>query len=348
MKTSTPAILAIALMLPALADAHSLPLRGNDLAPGERFSTNVHKAGIQAEGQDIIARRRVNDALWTDLKQGATDKKANASYVVYGKPIYAMAGGTVIGCWRNAPENPAGDKHPAYDKGLIPGGGNHLWVKQDDGTVALYAHAIPGSIPAALCPHNAALLKDNAIQQGNPDIRKEAIVVNGAKIKAGQVIGKVGNSGSSSGPHLHIHMEKDGKPVKPMFDRGLTTPYVDGKANINGPWTPIAGKQLPRGPILLWPPYPVGTWNFKGIKGEDFKRHADHMFNSGEMLKLATCQDNGASYDTWWVPAAGAWLYGFGMTADVAAAKHAENTAKGYKRVSNYVCGSRSIAVWRK
>ena len=349
MKIVISMALAATLILPiTTADSHNLPLSGNDLAPGERFSTNIHTGGIQAEGQDIVARRRISDTKWSTLLEGKTDDKVNANYVVYGKPIYAMASGTVIGCWRNAPENPVGGKHPAYEKGLIAGGGNHLWVKQDDGAVALYAHTIPGSIPAAICPHNAVLLGDNAIVQGNPDIRKEAVVVNGAHIAAGQMIGRVGNSGASSGPHLHIHMERGGKPVKPLFDRGLTTPYVDGKGMINGPWTPIAGQQLPRGPILLWPPHKNGTWKFNDIKDEDYRRHFDHMANSGEMLLLATCKDNGASYDTHWVPASGQWASAFGMTAELAAATNAKYVAKGFKRISNYVCGTRSVAVWHK
>ncbi len=32
------------------------------------------------------------------------------------------------------------------------------------------------------------------------------------------VIGKVGNSGNSSEPHLHIHAEKDGEGIPVLFD----------------------------------------------------------------------------------------------------------------------------------
>jgi Peptidase family M23 len=340
--------LALLLAAPAIAAPYSMPLRGNDLSPGERFGTGIHASGIQAEGQDIGGRRHVSNADWPSLVAGKADTKINDNYIIHGKPFYAMADGVVIGCWRNAPENIPGEKRPEVATGRIAGGGNHLWIRQDDGVTALYAHAIPGSIPATLCPHNDTLLSDTTIIKGNPDIRKSTQVTNGAHVKVGQMLGRVGNSGSSSGPHLHIHMERDDKPVKITFDRGLTTPFDDGKANINGPWTPIAGKQLPRATILVWPPYALGTWTFNGIKDEDYQRHFDHMANSGEMLALVTCKNNGATYDTKWVPASGQWVSFFGMTPAIAAARQAEFTGKGYTRVSNYNCGSRSVAVWRK
>ncbi|WP_425492702.1 M23 family metallopeptidase [Lysinibacillus agricola] len=40
----------------------------------------------------------------------------------------------------------------------------------------------------------------------------------GEKVKEGQILGKVGNSGNTSDPHLHIHAEKDGKGVAITFN----------------------------------------------------------------------------------------------------------------------------------
>ncbi len=77
-----------------------------------------------------------------------------------------MADGNIVGCWRNAPENPKPDQ--LHEKlvtgtkvvngdtvkiGRIPGGGNMLFVDNTDGKRVLYAHMIPGSIPAELCPN---------------------------------------------------------------------------------------------------------------------------------------------------------------------------------------------------
>lgn len=40
---------------------------------------------------------------------------------------------------------------------------------------------------------------------------------NGKKIKRGDVIGYVGSTGLSTGPHLHYEIHKDGKPVNPVM-----------------------------------------------------------------------------------------------------------------------------------
>lgn len=67
-------------------------------------------------------------------------------------------------------------------------------VEHDNGLITLYAH--------------------------NRDLR----VKTGQKVREGQVVATVGDSGRTSGPHLHFEVRKDGVPVDPLEYLGAVPP----------------------------------------------------------------------------------------------------------------------------
>src|SRR5205823_2983350 len=105
-------------------------IHANDLKPGERIVTVVHApgGGPQTGAKDLRILRRVADNNWQVLKDGQTNDAINSNYLIYGRPVYAMAGGTVVGCWRNAPENTGHTKRPEIATGKILLQGNHIWI----------------------------------------------------------------------------------------------------------------------------------------------------------------------------------------------------------------------------
>jgi Polyglycine hydrolase-like, structural repeat len=319
---------------------YDLPLFANDLKPGERYFTRDHAVTTtQKFGYDISGRRISGDS-WTSLKKGITssehwDDPKNTNYLVYGKPFYAMKAGTIIACWRKAPQNPRpklpeedndvptaqkGWYHQNLKDGLMSGGGNHLWILHDDGTRALYAHAQTNAIPASLCPKtktkfdsvpdkSAGNLDENGMY---PEIA--LLPAQRKRVKAGQFLGRIGHSGSSTGPHIHIHTERknpNGSWVADLmrFRRGMSTPWNGGAADIDA-WTSFSGKRITKGNVLFWPPTRLGREYARHKAGtSSFGRVFKHLANSGFRPKLIDGYSVGGRVflNHIWEPSTGGW-----------------------------------------
>ncbi len=82
----------------------------------------------------------------------------------------------------------------------------------DAGTV-LYAGEQQGYGNIVIVQHGGGLV---TLYAHNRDLR----VKTGQAVRAGQVIATVGDSGKTSGPHLHFEVRQDGRPVDPLSHLG--------------------------------------------------------------------------------------------------------------------------------
>jgi hypothetical protein len=111
------------------------------------------------------------------------DKDKNESYVDYGSPVYAVADGTVTATLDDMEANapgilPASDPVLAKKLTVQNIDGNHVILDIGGGVYAMYAHFIKGSL----------------------------LVKPGDKVKKGQQIAKLGNTGNANAPHLHFQL----------------------------------------------------------------------------------------------------------------------------------------------
>ncbi len=71
---------------------------------------------------------------------------------------------------------------------------------------------LEGNFVALACDSTDAILYIAHMQEGSVAVQE------GERIEEGELIGRVGNSGNTSEPHLHIHAEREGEGVPLQFD----------------------------------------------------------------------------------------------------------------------------------
>ncbi len=152
--------------------------------------------------------RRWNGSSWAGGNAGIE----NSDDFTWGVPLYAPANGVIASCWRNFPNNPlqgSTNRHSDYPAKIFDGG-NHVTIITDQGNRIGLAHLKQGSIPAALCPSNGDNTTYPSTTKREGDWRIAAYIepANRPRVKEGDFIGLAGNSGRSSGPHLHLSMQK--------------------------------------------------------------------------------------------------------------------------------------------
>ena len=160
------------------------PLRGAGWRAlnGPDASTHHRRGLLPYAGRAIVPQRWAIDFLQVNEK-GEThsgDAKANNSYRCYGAEALAVGAATVLSVKDGIPDNTPTTAH-AVPMTWETVGGNQVVLDLGKSRYAFYAHLQPSSIR----------------------------VKPGDRVKAGQVLGLVGNSGNSTEPHLHFQIGDD-------------------------------------------------------------------------------------------------------------------------------------------
>jgi hypothetical protein len=198
------------------------PLTGDDWLAADGPSNskdNHHRRGILiAAGRPVISRRYAID--WTKVENGATfsgDESNRQSYHAYGQPVLAVADAKVIAVTDGAPDNVPGHDasfRPAVPITLDTVGGNSVTLDLGGGEFAYYFHLQPGSLQVRV----------------------------GDRVRAGQLVARVGASGDAREPHLHFEVTTSSERLV-----GEGVPYLLDRFRVRSPdgsWQPRT-RQLP-------------------------------------------------------------------------------------------------------
>ncbi|HSU97457.1 MAG TPA: M23 family metallopeptidase, partial [Gemmatimonadaceae bacterium] len=143
-------------------------------APG-----GVHRGtGLPVNGEIYFAQRFAID--WMQLDDQGRFVKGDAAdvhnYTCYGADVLAVADGTVIQTLNNLEDQKPGTLPDPKTINIDNIDGNHVILDLGGGVYAFYAH-----------------------------MQKDSVAVHvGDRVTRGQVLGKLGNTGNTSAPHLHF------------------------------------------------------------------------------------------------------------------------------------------------
>jgi hypothetical protein len=182
----------------------SLPFKGKWLVfwGGDTKELNYH--------HDTPNQRFAFDFLGVN-EEGKTHKgdgKINEDYFAFGREIIAPADGVVTEVINGVRDNVPGSMNP------YSAVGNAVLIQHRDNEVSVMAHFKFDSIKVRV----------------------------GDKVAKGQLIGLCGNSGNSSEPHLHYHLQntpviQDGIGIKCLFQK--VTIIKDGQPQIKTGYSPV-------------------------------------------------------------------------------------------------------------
>jgi murein DD-endopeptidase len=203
----------------------SPPLRGEGWVAANGFSNDdgSHRRSIVViGGKARIPQRFAIDWFRIDAdgrfyhSAGATNANwlfNNVNWLCYGAEVLAVANAVVAEVRDGEPENEGNSGPRAVPMTLETVAGNYLILDLGKGNFAVYGHFQPKSIRVRI----------------------------GQKVRRGEVLGLLGNSGNSSNPHLHFGVTNGNSP---LAAEGV--PYVFETFEVQG--------IMPSGQLGAWKP----------------------------------------------------------------------------------------------
>ena len=165
------------------------PLKGGPWAAfnGPSNDSGHRRMPLQLFGRSAFAQRYAIDYMLVDADGNAMPVEGgdNDTYPGFGEEVIAVADGVISTVYDGVPENRPPETSRPEVFNLSTAIGNHVILDLGNGRFVLYAHLLLGS----------------------PQVRV------GQQVRRGDVLGRVGNSGNSGGPHLHFHIVDDNVPL---------------------------------------------------------------------------------------------------------------------------------------
>jgi hypothetical protein len=177
-------------------------------------NTSEHRRAVIRVGEDTVPHLAQRFAIdWVKIDAGgeyARDHRGrrNTDWYGFGEPVLAVADARVAGVVDSIPDNTPGEGSRAVPMRVATVLGNYVLLDLGPGRgtthrYALYGHLKPGTLQVRV----------------------------GDTVRRGQILGAIGNSGNSDGPHLHYHLtEAADAATAPL--RGEGVPFVLDAFNV--------------------------------------------------------------------------------------------------------------------
>ena len=200
----------------------TLPFRGTwraELSPARRVPSHGTDLFATTYGIDFVAVRGRRSATTRDWRTLLATERPDR-FFAFGQPVLAPAGGRVVRVHEGEVDHAARRSQLALASYALTqakrarGGagalaGNHVIIQRDHGGYVVLAHLLSGSTR----------------------------VEEGEGVEVGQEVGRCGNSGNSTQPHVHVQVMDS---PDPFTARGLPLAFLDYRVWPRAGGVPVA------------------------------------------------------------------------------------------------------------